>query len=98
MNDIARLMQERMALVEKLAALNSKQLLNTQTRSGAEVELLACIELMESEGESEAALERHAELEGRYKAAVVVWEECERELDELADQLNALDNEIAQPQ
>ena len=47
MTDFASLMQQRIALVEKLAALNSKQLLNTQTRSGIEVELLTCIEAIE---------------------------------------------------
>ena len=97
MSDIARMMQKRMELVEKLAALNSKQLLNTQTRSGAEVELLACIEAIEVGGESKAALTRHAKLEARYKAAVVVCEDCERELDELAEQLNDLDNKLVQP-
>ena len=98
MSDIAGLMQKRMALVEKLAALNSKQLLNTQARSGAEVELLACIEAIEAEGGNEAALARHAELEARYKAAIAVCEDCERELDDLAEQMNALDNEITQTQ
>ena len=98
MTDIAELMERRMALVEKLAALNSKQLLNTQTRSGTEVELLACIEMIEQNGEGEASLLGRAELEARYKAAIAVYEDCERELDELAEQLNALDKEIAQPQ
>jgi DNA repair exonuclease SbcCD ATPase subunit len=98
MTDIAELMQRRMHLVEKLASLNSKQLLNTQARSGAEVELLACIEEIEAKGENEAALARHADLEARYKAAIAVCEDCERELDELAERMNALDNEISQAQ
>ncbi|MEM8949761.1 MAG: hypothetical protein AAGA21_23635 [Pseudomonadota bacterium] len=98
MSDVADLMQKRMALVEKLAALNSKQLLNTQARSGAEVELLACIEMIERNGESEAMLFARADLEARYKAAIAVCEDCERELDELAEQLNALDKEIAEAQ
>jgi cell division protein FtsB len=89
--DFAELMQRRMALVERLAALNSKQLLNTQTRSGLEVELLACIEEIEANGESEVALARRAELEARYKAAAAACADCEREIDKLADDLDAFD-------
>ncbi len=58
MNDVADLMQVRMALVEKLSALNSKQLLNTQIRSGIEIELLTCIETIERIGESETVLKK----------------------------------------
>ena len=94
MTDIAELMQKRMALVEKLAALNSKQLLNTQARSGAEVELLACIEAIEASGESEAARARHAELEARYKAAVDACAACDQEWTALNDQLHVLDQEL----
>ena len=56
MTDMAERMQQRMALVEKLSALNAKQLQNTQARSGIEVELTACIESIEENGESKAAL------------------------------------------
>ena len=96
MSDIADLMQERMALVEKLSALNSKQLLNTQTRSGIEVELLTCIEAIERDGESEAALARRAELEARYKAAAEACADCEQALDDLAEDLTTLDQQIEQ--
>ncbi len=96
MSDIADLMQKRMALVEKIAAHNSKQLLNTQTRSGAEVELLACIEEIEANGETSENLLRRAALEARCKATAKACADCERELDELADQLDALDHQIAQ--
>ena len=91
MTDIAELMQRRMALVEKLAALNSKQLQNTQARSGIEVELLACTERIERDGESDAALARQAELEARFRAAAAACADCDREIDELADQLTSLD-------
>jgi hypothetical protein len=96
MIDIAELMQQRMALVEKIAALNSKQLLNTQTRSGIEVELLTCIEAMERDGESDDALVLRAELEARYKAAVEACADCERELDRLAEELTILDQQMEQ--
>ncbi|MEZ5932157.1 MAG: hypothetical protein R3F54_09425 [Alphaproteobacteria bacterium] len=98
MNDIARLMQKRMVLVEKLAALNSKQLSNTQKRSGLEVELLACIEEIEANGETAENLAQRAELEARYKAAIDACAACEQELDRLAEQMTRLDREIAQPQ
>ena len=96
MTDIAELMQQRMALVEKIAALNSKQLLNTQTRSGIEVELLTCNEAMERDGESHEALALRAELEARYEAAVKACADCERELDALAEELNLLDQQFEQ--
>ena len=97
MSDVAELMQKRMALVEKIAALNSKQLSNTQTRSGAEVELLACIEEIEANGETSENLTRRADLEARCKAAAEACADCERALDDLADQLSALDHRIARP-
>ena len=96
MTDFASLMQQRIALVEKLAALNSKQLLNTQTRAGIEVELLTCIEAIERDGESEAALQTRAELEASYKAAADACLACEQELDELAEELTSLDQQIEQ--
>jgi len=90
MSDIADVMQKRMALVEKLSALNSKQLQNTQTRSGIEVELAACIEEIEQSGESEIVL---ADLEARYQAAAAACVDCDQELDRLTDELNALDQQ-----
>jgi len=91
MSDIAELMQKRMALVEKLSALNATQLQNTQTRSGIEVELTACIADIEQNGEREVALARRADLEARYKAAAAACVDCDRELDRLADELTRLD-------
>ncbi len=91
MSDIGDLMQRRMALVTRLAALNSKQLQNTQTRSGIEVELLTVNEMIERNGENEATLLGQAALEARYNEAVEACVACERELDELTEQLNALD-------
>lgn len=96
MTDIADLMQRRMALVEKLAALNSKQLLNTQTRSGIEVELMTCIEAIERDGGDEAAIAERIELEARYKMAAETCADCERELDALAEDLTTLDQQIEQ--
>ncbi|MGI9487908.1 MAG: hypothetical protein ACR2RF_18900 [Geminicoccaceae bacterium] len=93
MTDIAALMQKRMALVEKLAALNSKQLSNTQARSGIEVELTACIEGIDQNGESKAALAERADLEARHKLAAAACVDCDRELDALTEQLNALDQQ-----
>lgn len=94
MTDIATLTQMRMGLVERLATLNAKHLLNTQTRSGVEVELLACIEEIERDGEHEAAVVRRAELMSRHKEAVDACAECEREIDALADELSLLDKHI----
>ena len=91
MTDVALLMQKRMALVEKIAAMNAKQLLYTQRRSGLEVELLACVNEIEANGESAEALARRAELEACHKAAEEACANCEREVDELAEQLNTLD-------
>lgn len=91
MTDAALLMQKRMALVEKLSALNSQQLRNTQARSGIEVELLACIEAIEQDGETVAAVARRTELEARYKAAVAACTECERAMDRLVGDLTKLD-------
>ncbi|MGI9417384.1 MAG: hypothetical protein ACR2RA_06045 [Geminicoccaceae bacterium] len=94
MTDMAELMQKRMALVAKLSALNSKQLSNTQARSGVEVELTACIEEIEQSGESAAARARQAELEARYKAAAAACADCDRELDALAEELTTLDQQM----
>ncbi len=91
MTDIAELMQKRMALVEKLSALNSRQLSNTQARSGAEVELLACIEEIEQNGETCDNLARRADLEARCKAATAACVDCDREIEALTDQLDAFD-------
>lgn len=96
MSDIADLMQKRMALVEKLATLNSKQLQNTQARSGIEVELTACIEEVEQNGETSENLARRADLEARYKAAAAACADCDLELDRLTDELNALDQQAGQ--
>ncbi|MDH3659571.1 MAG: hypothetical protein OEU92_06005 [Alphaproteobacteria bacterium] len=93
MTDIAELMQKRMALVERTAALNSRQLRNTQIRSGIEVELLACIEAIERDGETRESLARRDDLEARYKAAAAACANCDRELDKLADELGALDQQ-----
>lgn len=96
MTDLADLMQQRIALVERLAALNSQQLLNTQTRAGAEVELLACIEAIERDGENSTAIANRSTLEARYKAAVAICDDCERERDDVADELTILDQQIEQ--
>lgn len=94
--DPALLIRQRMAMVEQLAALNSKQLQNTLTRSGVEVELLACIEEIEENGETSENLARRTDLETRYKAAANACADCDRELDELTDQLNTLDEQAGQ--
>lgn len=96
MTNIAELMQLRIALVEKLAALNSKQLLNTQTRSGIEVELLTCIEDINNNGETTTNLALRSKLEMSYKAVVTACTDCERELDALADELSNLDQQVEQ--
>lgn len=93
MTDLAELMQKRMALVERMAALNSKQLRNVQIRSGIEVELLACTEAIERDGETKETLTQRADLEARYKAAAAACADCDRELDGLAEELNALDQQ-----
>lgn len=96
MNDVADLMQVRIALVEKLSALNSKQLFNTQIRSGIEIELLTCIETIERIGESETVLKKRTELEASYKEAADACNACERELNALAEDLMTLDQQIEQ--
>ena len=94
MSNIVDLLQRRMALVEKIAALNSEQLSNTQARSGVEVELLACIEEIEETGETSENPARRVELEARYKAAAVACTDCGRERDDLSQQLNRLDEHV----
>ena len=93
MTDIAELMQKRIALVEKLAALNSRQLLNTQTRAGIEVELLTVSELIERNGETEATLFARTQLEARYNAAAEACAACQRDLDILTEDLATLDQQ-----
>lgn len=90
-------MAQRMALVEQLSALNSKQLSNTQMRSGIEVELLACNEAIERDGETASLLAQRAELETRLSEAIAACTDCDRRLDALTDQLDALDQQQAGP-
>lgn len=92
----AELMARRIALVEKLSALNAKQVLNTQTRSGIEIELLGCIEAIERDGETTASRTHRTELEMRFKEAAAAWADCDRDLDTLADQLNTLDQRLSE--
>ena len=96
MTNFAELMQQRISLVEKISALNSKQLLNTQIRSGVEVELMTCIETAQRHGKSEVALQRRAELEASYEEAANACLACEQELNELAEDLTSLDQQIEQ--
>lgn len=84
-------LKERMALVEKMSALNSKQLSNTQARSGIEVELLGCIETIERDGETKETLARRVELENRLAEAIIACTDCDQELDRLANDLITLD-------
>jgi hypothetical protein len=85
------LMAKRMAVVERLSALSSKQLLYTQKRSGIEVELLGCIDDIGREGETATILARRADLECRLTAMTVAIAECERERDVLTSELDALE-------
>jgi hypothetical protein len=85
------LMAKRMAVVERLSALNSKQLLYTQKRLGIEVELLGCIDVIEREGETATMLARCADLESRSTATTVAIAKCERERDVLTSELDALE-------
>lgn len=94
--NVADIMAKRMALVEKMCARNSKQLRNAQMRSGIEVELLACIEGIERDGKTQASLAHRAELEKRLTEAVTAYADCDRELDGLTDQLNALDRQLSE--
>ncbi len=91
MTDMAERMQKRMALVEKLSALNAQQLKHTQIRSGIEVELTACIEKIGQNGETPEALTQLADINARYQAAAAACANCDQELDALTEQLNALD-------
>jgi hypothetical protein len=85
------LMAKRMAVVERLSALNAEQLLHTQKRSGIEVELLGCIEAIERDGAGEAALARRTDLENRLTEATVAIAHCERQRDDLTDELDTLE-------
>ncbi len=93
-NPVAELMQQRMALIEKLASINSRQLSNTQTRSGIDVELQGCINDIERNGETREGLARRAELEERLQHASEACAGCEREWQAHADQLEQLDREL----
>ncbi len=90
----AELMAERMVLVEQLAALNSKQLLNTQTRAGIEIELESCLEEIKHQGSTSENVARRAELEDRLRAAVDACATCDQEWTALNDQLHFLDQEL----
>jgi chromosome segregation ATPase len=93
-NTLAELMQQRIALIEKLAALNSKQLSNTQTRSGIEVELQGCLNDIGRNGESEEAQARLADLEDRLQTAANACADCDRDWQILNDELEALDRQL----
>lgn len=90
---LANLISKRMALVEKLSALNAKQLKNTTERSGIEVELESCIEDIERDGETAMNRAQRTELETRMTKAITACTDCEQELDKLAAELNALDQQ-----
>ena len=92
----AGLMAQRIELVEKLTALNARQLLHSQARAGIEVELLSCAEEIEANGETASALSRRAELEDRLARIVASSDDCDRERDELAGQLNRLERQMAE--
>ncbi len=93
-NIFAELMQRRMALIEKLANINSRQLSNTQARSGIEVEHQACINAIERDGETQLELARRADLEDRLQVAINTCADCDREWQALTDQLDALDRQL----
>ena len=92
----AGLIAKRIALVGELTALNARQLLHSQARGGIEFELLACAEDIESNGETAANLAQRAELESRLTRIIGKVEECDRQLDELAERLNELDRDLAE--
>jgi len=92
----AGLIAKRIALVGEVTALNARQLLHSQARAGIEVELLSCAEDIESNGETEENLAQRAELEDRLSRIIDRVEECDRQLDVLAERLNQLDRELAE--
>ena len=73
---------ERMALVAEAAALNSRQLRNSQLVGGAEIELMACRRAL-------------AEAEAREEAIRAEIARDDEEQDRLAERLSALDAELA---
>lgn len=95
-DNFADIMAKRMTLVEKLSALNSRQLSNTQTRSGIEVELQSCIEDIERRGETDETLARRIALEKRLQAAVDACADCDRDRQRLTDELDGLDQQLQQ--
>jgi len=91
----AGLIEKRIALVGELTALNARQLLHSQARAGIEVEPLGRTEDIETNGATQANVAQRAELEDRLSRIIGRVEECDRQLDVLAERLSALDRELA---
>jgi chromosome segregation ATPase len=81
---VPTILAERMALVTEAAALNARQLRNSQLIGGAEVEILACRRAL-------------AEAEERERLLRAEIARDESEQAELERRLAALDRELAQP-
>lgn len=81
---VPAILAERMALVTEAAAVNARQLRNSQLIVGAEVEILACRRAL-------------AEAEERERALRAEIARDESEQAELERRLAALDRELAQP-
>lgn len=81
---IQAILAERMALVTQVAALNARQLRNSQLIGGAEVDVLACRRAL-------------AEAEERERQFRVEIARDEAEQAELEERLSALDRELAAP-
>ena len=81
---IQTILAERMALVTQAAALNARQLRNSQLVGGAEVNVLACRRAL-------------AEAEERERQLRVEIARDEAEQAELEERLSALDRELAAP-
>jgi len=93
---IAELMVRRIALVEKLSALNAQHVRHTQACGGIEIELLSCAADIERDGETPTYLACRGELEDRLARTTALCADCDRELDALAEKLNELDRRLAE--
>ena len=85
-----QIMEQRIAIVNEIIALNAEQLRNTQMISGNQVELMRCEENSGEQAQSELAEARLRDDQLRAKMRA-----CEDRLKDLEGEIVALDDKLA---